>query len=200
MPRKCDVITVLILLSAAWTANAVEEPAFELVRQTGDFEIRRYPPLLLAETLVEGEFRESGNEAFWRLAGFIGGENATSDAEAVKIDMTAPVISRKAAGQRYWHQFVMPQSYNLQTLPKPLNSEVVIKEFAGGTFAVRRFSGRWRESYFRRETEELTAALKAAGIATTGAPLFARYNSPFMPAFMRRNEVWLAVEQNIAPQ
>ena len=32
-----------------------------------------------------------------------------------------------------------------------------------------------------------------AGVATRGEPVLARYNAPFTPWFMRRNEIWLAL-------
>ena len=37
------------------------------------------------------------------------------------------------------------------------------------------------------------AALDAAGVATQGEPVLARYNAPFTPWFLRRNEIWLAL-------
>jgi hypothetical protein len=35
--------------------------------------------------------------------------------------------------------------------------------------------------------------LQAAGVATQGKPVLARYNTPFTRWFMRRSEIWLAL-------
>ena len=40
---------------------------------------------------------------------------------------------------------------------------------------------------------KLQAALAAASVETQGQPVFARYNGPMTPWFLRRNEIWLAV-------
>jgi hypothetical protein len=41
---------------------------------------------------------------------------------------------------------------------------------------------------------ELKALLEAQGVTTQGEPVLARYNAPFTPWFMRRNEIWLALQ------
>ena len=51
----------------------------------------------------------------------------------------------------------------------------------------------WSQSNYEEHLGKLKAALAAAGIATTGEPVLARYNGPMTPWFMRRNEIWLAV-------
>jgi len=39
----------------------------------------------------------------------------------------------------------------------------------------------------------LVAAVKKDGVHTTGGPVFARFDSPFIPWFLRRNEIWMEV-------
>ena len=62
-----------------------------------------------------------------------------------------------------------------------------------GTWAVIRYSGTWSRSNYLEHLDKLKAALQAAGVTTQGEPLLARYNAPFTPRFMRRNEIWLAL-------
>ena len=62
-----------------------------------------------------------------------------------------------------------------------------------GTWAVIRYSGMWSQSNYLEHLDELKAALQSAGVAAQGEPVLARYNAPFTPWFMRRNEIWLAV-------
>lgn len=72
---------------------AIEEPDYAVVESYPDFELRRYEPYLVAETVVEGDFEQVGNRAFKILAGYIFGDNKPKQ----KIEMTAPVTQRPAA-------------------------------------------------------------------------------------------------------
>ena len=57
-----------------------------------------------------------------------------------------------------------------------------------------RYSGRWTESNYREHEADLRAAIAKRGLKVTGEPILARYNPPFMPSFLRRNEVMIPVE------
>jgi len=43
---------------------AVEEPKFDVLVSDGPFEVRKYAPVLVAETLVEGDMDEASNKGF----------------------------------------------------------------------------------------------------------------------------------------
>ncbi len=60
-------------------------------------------------------------------------------------------------------------------------------------WAVIRYSGTWSQANYLEHLGELKAALDKAGVTTQGEPVLARYNAPFTPWFMRRNEIWLAL-------
>jgi len=182
-------------------ASAIEEPKYTVVRQYDDFEIRAYVPYVVAEVVVPGPAEEAGNRGFRILAGYIFGKNkgerkismtapvAQAPAPA-KIEMTAPV-TQAAANGGYVVQFTMPSEYTLETLPEPLDPQVRLKEFSGGRFAVIRYSGTWSERNYKEHLEKLERGVEAAGLRTTGSPIYSRYNAPFVPWFMRRNEIWL---------
>jgi hypothetical protein len=82
----------------------------------------------------------------------------------------------------------------LETLHPP-----AIAAYVGGFFATllgvailleqRRYSGRWTRSAYQRNLDSLRAAVVADGYVPVGAPRFARYDPPFKPWFLRRNEV-----------
>ena len=182
-------------------ANAIEEPKYAVVRQYDGFEIREYAPYLVAEVVVPGPADEAGNQGFRILAGYIFGKNkgerkismtapVTQAPAPAKIEMTAPV-TQAAVNGGYVVQFTMPSEYTLDTLPEPLDAQVKLKEVSGGRFAVIRYSGTWSEGNYKQHLEKLERGLEAAGLRTTGSPIYSRYNAPFVPWFMRRNEVWL---------
>jgi len=190
---------VLSLLSPM--ASAIEEPKYTVVRQYDGFEIREYAPYFVAEVVVPGPAEEAGNQGFRILAAYIFGKNqgerkismtapVAQGPVPVKIEMTAPV-TQAAANGGYLVQFTMPSEYTLETLPEPLDPQVKLKEVSGGRFAVIRYSGTWSEDNYKEHLEKLERGVVAAGLRTTGSPIYSRYNAPFVPWFMRRNEIWL---------
>ena len=195
------IATATVVSLSSPMASAIEEPQYTVVRQYAGFEIREYAPYLVAEVLVPGPAEEAGNQGFRILAGYIFGKNqgerkismtapvAQTPAPA-RIEMTAPVTQAAADGG-YFVQFTMPREYTLETLPEPLDPQVKLRSVSGGRFAVIRYSGSWSESNYTEHLEKLERGITAAGLRTTGAPIYSRYNAPFVPWFMRRNEIWL---------
>lgn len=168
----------------------VEQAEYEVVRNLGEVEIRRYPALTVAR--VEGH-RDS---AFNILFRFISGNNRrkakvamTAPVISQKIEMTAPVLSEADS-----LAFVMPEGYNLETTPEPVDQRVKIIEIQGRHLAVLRFSGRWADSVFEARSRELLDQLNKGGIRTKGGVFSMLYNAPYTPWFMRRNEVAIEVE------
>ena len=201
---------ILALLAAALVlgtlspmARAIEEPRHTVVQQLGDVEVRQYEPYLVAEVVVPGPADEAGNQGFRLLAGYIFGKNkgerkiemtapvAQSTAPApMKIEMTAPVALAPAEGG-YTVQFMMPAQFTLETLPEPLDPRVKLKAVPGGRVAVVRFSGFWSEANYQEHLQKLQRTIESAGLRPTGSPIYSRYDPPWIPWFMRRNEIWL---------
>jgi effector-binding domain-containing protein len=182
---------------------ATEEPKYQVLERSGDFELRLYQPYIEAETLVEGDFNEVGNEGFRRLFDYIQGKNrkkqdipmaapVTQEAASEKIPMTAPVGQEKTAGK--WRiTFVMPSSYTMSTLPEPLDPRITLVEIPGRLMAVHRYSGTWDKERYEAKEHELREFIKEKGLKIAGETLWARYNPPFAPWFLRRNEVMIPV-------
>lgn len=194
----------LAALSATPAARAIEEPAFEVIRSlTDEVELRRYAPYVVAEVQVPGPAGEAGNRAFPILAGYIFGKNkgqrtlemtapVIQAAAPVTLPMTAPV-TQAPAGEGFIVHFVLPRAVTLETAPQPLDERVRLREVPATRVAAIRFSGFWSETNYREHLARLQAVLKEAGQPWTGEPVYARYNAPFTPWFMRRNEIWLAL-------
>ncbi|MGI9201150.1 MAG: SOUL family heme-binding protein [Woeseiaceae bacterium] len=193
---------------------AIEEPEYEVIESFEDFEVRRYAPYLVAEVDVDGEFSEAGNDAFRILAGYIFGDNESATKMAMtapvearqsesgeKMAMTAPVTATSADdSNQTTFAFVMERKYTLATLPVPNDDRVRIRQMPERIMAVRRYSGRWTEKNYNLHETTLRSALDSAGIAFSGEPILARYNSPFSLPIMRRNEVMIEVTLTDANQ
>jgi hypothetical protein len=166
-----------------------EQPSYTVVGSRPDYELRRYEPYLAAETEVAGDFDDTGNTAFRRLAGFIFGRNSTG----VKMNMTVPVTRQETGAGSYRYRFVMESAYSESDLPRPVDEAVSIVRIPGGYYAARAYRGRWTESTYRRIEAKLIAALDRDGIPVAGAPFSAVYDGPFTPPMLRHNEVLVEV-------
>lgn len=182
---------------------ATEEPKYTVIKSEEDFEIRRYEPFIVAETVVSEADLESGSdEGFRRLAGYIFGGNRVKEsismtapvttARSQKIAMTAPVETHRADSDMVM-AFMMPSEYSMESLPEPTDPRVVLKKIPGRTLAAVRFSGSWSEERFQEHTKMLREWLGNRRIQVTGTPTVARYDPPWTPWFMRRNEILVEV-------
>jgi hypothetical protein len=190
-------------------AMAIEEPAFDGLVTADDYEIRRYAPYIVAEVDVDGDMKKAGNDAFRILAGYIFGDNEPGQKMAMtapvtttpadqgqRMNMTAPVLSSPAddSNEAYTYAFVMESRFSMESLPKPLDSRIRLVEIPAKVVAVRRYSGSWSNKNFLKNRDTLLAALQDDGVVLSGQPWLARYNSPFTPWFLRRNEVLVEIE------
>jgi hypothetical protein len=89
----------------------------------------------------------------------------------------------------------MPSGYSLQNLPRPAGTDVQLREIPPARRAAIRFSGWWSDELFKAKDAALREWLKGKGIEVTGTPVFAYYNDPFTPGFLRRNEILYDLKQ-----
>ena len=195
------LLCALALSTLAMPSYATEEPEYQVVREFAGIELRQYAAYTVAEVVVAGPAGEAGNQAFPILAGYIFGKNkgerkfamtapVTQAAVPVKLEMTAPVTQTAAPGG-FLVQFVLPRGVTVATAPEPLDARVQLREVLPSQVAVIRYSGFWSQSNCDDHLARLQAALRAADLAWTGEAVYSRYNAPFTPWFMRRNEIWL---------
>ena len=198
----CAVLfATLLLIVIPMPSQATEEPQYKVVRELADIEVRQYAAYAVAEVVVPGPAADAGNQAFPILAGYIVGKNkgerkfamtapVTQAAVPVRLEMTAPVTQTAAPGG-FMVQFVLPKGVTAASAPDPLDARVQLREVLASQVAVIRYSGFWSESNYGEHLAKLQAALRAADLAWEGAPVYSRYDAPFTPWFMRRNEIWL---------
>lgn len=195
----------LAFLVLSGVAMATEEAEYELLQQDGDFELRDYAPQIVAETVVSGSFSRAGNSAFRPLFNYISGDN-TAQAE---IAMTAPVsqtasgqdiamtspVGQRASGDDWVISFMMPAEFTMDTIPTPADPAISLREIPAHRTAAIRYSGFWSEKRYQSHLDELRSWAEAQDLTVIGDPVFARYNGPFTPWFMRRNEILLPVAE-----
>jgi hypothetical protein len=185
---------------------AIEEPKFDLVLKDGAFEVRDYAASIVAEVTVTGDQQQAARKGFGLLAGYIFGGNAkrskiamtapvTNIAKGEKIAMTAPVT--QIEGKKDWLiRFSMPAKFALADLPEPNNKAVTIRRLPPARFAVLRFSGLAGETKVAEMKTKLLDIIKARNMSPVGPSSVARYNPPWTPWILRRNEVMVAVTPN----
>ena len=182
---------------------AIEEASYHVVKAPGIFEIRDYAPHILAETIVDGSLQDAGNTAFRILFNYITGDNRSRSSISMtapvsqkcageKIAMTAPVSQQSSAGM--WAvSFMMPTSYSLETLPVPNDDRITLRQVPAHRVAAVRYSGGWSEKKYLHYLQELESWITSNGLNVIGAPVWARYNPPFTPWFLRRNEILIPI-------
>ena len=185
-------------------SHAIEEPEYEVIKTVDKVEFRKYSPYVVAEVVLDATAEDAGNRAFPILAGYIFGKNkgekkfamtapVTQTAAPLKMEMTAPVTQAAVPGGMRV-QFVLPKGVTLESAPEPLDPRVQLRLVPASQWAAIRYSGTWSQSNYEEHLALLKDSLDKAGVATQGEPVLARYNPPFTPWFMRRNEIWLALQ------
>jgi hypothetical protein len=189
------IIAVVILLIVLFQSfiimptNKTEEQKSSLIRKYKDFEIRYYPSATIATINSDAKtYRELSGPGFRKLAGYIFGGNEANS----KISMTTPVqmdINDSVSTM----SFVMPSGYTKESLPKPNDPNVHLKNTEDEYVAVIRFGGYASDEDLKFYSEKLQNLLKENGIVTFGNYRFLGYNPPFQ-FIGRRNEIIVAVD------
>jgi hypothetical protein len=165
----------------AASAMAIEIPDYKVTVQDGKFEVREYPEMTVVRT-------SSGDGDFMRLFRYISGVNEGEQ----KIAMTAPVLM-KNEGENAGMSFIVPREVAAAKVPAPKDAAVKTDTVPAGPFAVYRYSGGRNETNEKEALGALRAWVDKKRLEVIGEPLFGYYDPPWIPPFMRRNEVMLRV-------
>jgi hypothetical protein len=199
-------IFLCVALTFTGVVMAVEEPKYSVLEKSPPFELRSYAPMIVAEVQVEGDLDEASGQGFRLIAAYIFGQNQVSEkiamttpvavedqtSKSAKIAMTTPVNIESKAGQ-WMVSFVMPSEYTMDSLPKPLNSKVQLRQIPATKKAVITFSGFYDSQKVAEKTIELEGWMKTKNLQAISVSKFARYNPPWTLPFMRRNEIMFDV-------
>ena len=197
-------------------AMAIEEPKYEVIVPDAQFEVRHYAPVLIAETIVEGDMDAASSKGFRLIADFIFGNNLSSDTDkkskiamtapvtvepqSSKIAMTAPVTVEPQAAEsnmktaKTWRiNFVMPSQYTLANIPKPKNNAVSLREVPSKYFIVHKYSGFNTVSRVQTKTDETVEWAIKRSYKMIGTPQLSRYDPPWTLPMFRRNEIMIEI-------
>ena len=183
-----------------------EQPYFTTRTEPG-FELRQYPPHVVAEVTVVADFDDAGSRAFRYLFGYISGDNTANQKLAMtspvvqspgsqSIEMTSPVVQRPGKdADTHVIAFVLPASLTEASAPAPTRAEVSLRTVPEALVAAATYSGRWTQARYDEHCTQLVAAIAANGLTALSAPRFARFDPPYKPWFLRRNEVLVDVAE-----
>jgi len=198
------IISILITSCSVVGIRNYEEPNYTILVEEENFEIREYSEILVAQTTTAGTYKESSSVNFKRLASYIFGENVIKE----KISMATPVLQENNSEKMamtvpvYQQQkdtnwtmtFVLPSKYSLETIPSPLDVNVLIKVLPNIKVATLRYRGKMNETNVNKYTQILTNWLNTKGYRTTSNPYSAAYDPPWTLPILRRNEVHITIE------
>lgn len=168
-----------------------EQQKYKVVKKFTDFEIRDYEPCLIAEVIVDGPMNQAGSYGFRPLFNYISQNN---------ISMTAPVFQNPVKNDQWKISFVMPSGSDISSLPISKNSDVEIKQIPQGFYACLKFSGNYSETKLEKNLNLIKSALIRESIKEIGVEnnwRSARFDPPFKPSFLKRNEIQIPVNWTI---
>lgn len=203
----CLTLGILTFFFCRETMAETLEPTYSVEFKEGDFEIRRYDTLIVAEVITTGDRSSAISAGFRLLADYIFGNNQPPQQKITgfdqslmkgqKIAMTVPVTQQPATqepNERTWKvRFMIPKGYSLSTLPIPNNERVKIWSEPIRRFAIVRFSGWSSESNLSEHQKLLEDWISQKKLSPAGRPIYAFYNPPWSLPFLRRNECMIEI-------
>jgi hypothetical protein len=183
------IIFIVFQSFKSFSTSSIETQKYRVVKKEDGFEIRFYPKATFATIRSSGSnYKQVASGGFRKLAGYIFGGNDQNKS----IAMTAPVrmeMSEKGSAM----SFVMPEKYDMASLPKPKDATVEIKQSEPVYAAVITFGGYANDEKINDYNNKLVALLEKKKIKIIGRFNFLGYNAPFQ-FIGRKNEISIPIE------
>ena len=155
---------------------------YSVLIKHGKIEIREYANFYLANTKTLKD--PTQNSGFVNVFNYISGQNEQKE----KISMTTPVVT-SFEDDKLVTGFLVPSKFDRNSIPKPTSPSVFIEDISSGKFIAIRFSGRWNEANFDKHDSILLDYVDVMKLTIHGKRMILRYQPPFIPSFLRRNEI-----------
>jgi hypothetical protein len=179
-----------------------ETPQYSILKRDKEFELRRYAGYIQAHVdVTSSNYRTAVEQGFNILAGYIFGNNESRQsiemttpvkvAQSEKIAMTTPVTV--SGDGSFTVAFIMPATYQLDTLPIPKDGRIQFTQFPTHLVAAACFSGYFIQKTIQKYQSRLSQWITAQGLETEGDFTVAGYNPPWVPGFLAKNEVLIRI-------
>ena len=191
------ILTIIAIVIASPVWAEYERPSYNVVLKEDGLEIRDYEPAVVVETQVLASRRDAAGEAFRSLFNYISGNNAAS----LEIPMTSPVTQTPVGkgpddvSDNWAIRFFLPSSLSMEDIPKPLQQDINIVTLAAQRFASVSFKGTQNDKKVAKYTARLREFISQNGYGVTGEPVYGFYDPPFVPWFLRDNEILLPIQK-----
>lgn len=194
MTRLAIIFSLLFVTPAL---AEYERPTYNVVLKEDGLEIRDYEPAVVVETQVLASRRDAAGEAFRSLFNYISGDNT----DRLEIPMTSPVVQTQAGkgpgnvSGKWAIRFFLPKNLSVESIPQPLQQDVNIVALAAQRFASVSFKGTQNDKKVGKYSTQLREFIAQKGYGVTGEPVYAFYDPPFVPWFLRDNEILLPIQK-----
>lgn len=168
--------------------RAARAPIHETLISDGGFEIRRYPALLVLETIQQGTRDRALGNGFGVLADYMFGEGRDGD----EIAITMPVLAEAMPGDGWRIRFLLPQGVARDSLDPP-GPGVSITEIPAREIATIVVPGQPTDRLFAAKASELRRWIAAKGRGAANGVEHAYYNSPLKPGTTMPNELFVTL-------
>jgi len=190
-------LTIIAIFTTSPVWAKYERPSFDVVLKEDGLEIRDYASAIVVETQVFASRRDAAGEAFRSLFKYISGNNAAS----LEIPMTSPVAQTLVGkgpddvNDKWAIRFFLPSNLSVAKIPQPLQQDVNIVTLAAQRFASVSFKGTQNDKKVSKYTARLREFISQKGYEVSGEPVYAFYDPPFVPWFLRNNEILLPIQK-----
>ena len=193
-----QILLTIAMLSSLPAWAEIEQPNYEVILEKDIFAIRDYTSVMAVETEVFSSRKEAASDAFRKLFRYISGENEDN----LEISMTAPVAQTLAnqndddSAERWIVRFFIPKNMAEENIPLPSEKGVTVSKLKAQRFASVSFRGSQSDKKIEENKAKLKAFITQNGYEVSGRPIYAFYDPPFIPWFLRDNEILLPVKLN----
>ena len=193
--KQILVIIIMLFSTPAWAEY--EQPSYKVILEQDKFSIRDYSEVIVVETEVVASRRDATSEAFRKLFRYISGNNEAN----LEISMTSPVAQTLTnqdgeIGKNWSVRFFLPRSLSEENIPKPSETGVAVVKLKAQKYGSVSFKGTQNDKKVSENLAKLEAFIAENDHEVSGPPVYAFYDPPFIPWFLRDNEILIPVTAN----
>jgi hypothetical protein len=109
--------------------------------------------------------------------------------------MTAPVIHAPDKDAKiHVVSFVLPKDVSIKDIPLPADAQVSTIQVDPHYAAAIKFRGLANYEHFKSFGDKLLKSINAEGLSADGEPYYARFDPPWKPGILRRNEAIVSLK------